>query len=378
MLEEYIYHGSEKLRCGYTTGSCAAAAAKAAVYFVLSGSAPDRVFLPTPKGIDLSLDVIDPVLHNESSATCSIRKDGGDDPDITNGILVKAYVEKIPSGTVIDGGEGIGRVTRKGLNQPVGAAAINSTPRRMIAEAVCEVCEEFGYSKGFRVVISIPGGEKLALKTYNPRIGIEGGISILGTSGIVEPMSSAALIETIRTEERIARAAGKKHLLLTIGNYGEIFLKDHSALKLENGVKCSNYIGEAIDGAAEFGFEGILIVGHVGKLVKLGAGIMNTHSSQADGRMDVLVTCGLLAGADAETLKKIPPCVTVDEALEILDAAGVKEKTAEALMEKTQFYLDAKVKHEIEIGAVMFSNKYGIIGKTACAEGLMEKIAKGL
>lgn len=375
MFERYIYHGKEKLRCGYTTGSCAAAAAKAAAEMLMTGDVVHTVSIMTPKGVALELDVQN--CHIEKDyAVCSVVKDSGDDPDITNGISVFAKAEKIPSGIEICGGEGIGTVTAKGLDQPVGAAAINSVPRKMIKEAVSEIAEENDYYGGFKITVSVPGGEELARKTYNSRMGIEGGISIIGTSGIVEPMSSAALVETIRMEERVRKAEGIKNLLLTIGNYSDDFLTEKMPHIPDKGVKCSNYIGEAIDAALEYGFESILIVGHIGKLVKLGAGIMNTHSAQADGRMDVLVTCGVLAGADIKILQKIPDCVTVDAALEILQSAGVLEKVSEILMQKAEYYLNAKVKSAVKIGAMMFSNKFGIIGQTSCAKELIQLITE--
>lgn len=373
MIEEYIYHGKQKLRCGYTTGSCAAAAAKASAEMLIAGNIINKTKLLTPKGILLELDIIN-IRYNTDCVSCAVRKDSGDDPDITNGILVYAAAERIPYGIEIDGGEGIGIITKSGLDQPVGAAAINSVPRKMIAMAVTEICEKYDYKGGIKITVSVPNGKEIAKKTFNPRIGIEGGISIIGTTGIVEPMSNSALIETIRTEIRIKKADNIKNLLLTIGNYSKNFLAMELPFMLDKSVTCSNFIGEAIDIALEHGFESILIIGHVGKMVKLGAGIMNTHSSQADGRMDVLVTCGVLAGADIETLKLIPECATADAALEKLDKIGFKEKVSEILMQRTQYYLDAKVKGEIKIGAVMFSDKYGVIGKTSTADEIIEKI----
>ena len=198
-LEEYIYKGSQKLRCGYTTGSCAAAAAMAAAEMLLTGRKTEHAELMTPKGVKLCLDITEPVI-GEGRASCAVIKDSGDDPDITDGIKICAEVSFNNSGVVISGGEGIGRVTKAGLDQPVGEAAINSVPRKMISEAVMEMAEKYGYSAGFNVIISVPDGEEIAKKTYTPRMGIEGGISIIGTSGIVEPMSNSALIETIRTE----------------------------------------------------------------------------------------------------------------------------------------------------------------------------------
>lgn len=384
MLEHYIYHGREKLRCGYTTGSCAAAAAKAAVAMLLTGKRAERVELMTPKGILLDLEVRR-AEQEAGYASCAIQKDSGDDPDITKGIYIYARAERMPETdadggyqaqgrVLIDGGAGIGRVTKPGLEQPVGEAAINSTPRRMIEAAVREVMEQYEYGGGMRITIYAPEGAELAKKTFNPRLGIEGGISILGTSGIVEPMSSEALIQTIRMEASVRAREGKKYLFVTLGNYGRSFVAEQMPGLLDKSVRCSNFIGEAIDIGLELEFEGILIAGHIGKLVKLGAGIMNTHSAQADGRMDVLVTCGLLAGVEADVLRRLPACATTDEALAVLQKAGGLAQTMEQLMKRIHVYLRAKVRQEIPIGAILFSNQFGRLGETEDAGLLLERV----
>ena len=373
MMNEFVYRSGKLLRCGYTTGTCAAAAAKAAAICVLSGEKVSSVTIPTPKGITLTLDVLKPVVSC-SSAKCAIKKDSGDDPDITGGILVFAAVTKAESGITITGGEGIGKVTKAGLDQPVGEWAINSVPRKMITEAVSETAKEYGYTGGFTVEISIPGGAELARKTYNPRLGIEGGISVIGTSGIIEPMSNAALVDTIRTELNMRKAEGHQNVFFTLGNYGENFIARSMPFDVGKSVKCSNFIGDAVDIALELGFRGILIIGHIGKLVKLGAGIMNTHSSQADGRMDVLVTCGVLAGAGLTELQKLPDCVTVDAALDILDEAGYMRQTLDVLAGRAGYYLEAKVKGAAEIAAVMFSDKHDVLVKTAGADDMINTI----
>ncbi|MBQ9981357.1 MAG: cobalamin biosynthesis protein CbiD [Oscillospiraceae bacterium] len=381
MLNRYINVGAQKLRCGYTTGSCATAAAKAAAQMLLSGKKTDKVSIVTPKRIDLDLEVSCAKI-GMGYAECAIAKDSGDDPDITNGLLIFVRVEFAKSGVpeendiVITGGKGVGKVTKPGLDQPVGEYAINSVPRNMIKKELEDICKENNYAGGLRVVISVPEGEKIARKTYNPKMGIEGGISIIGTSGIVEPMSSAALIDTIRLEIKMRKASGYKNLLLSLGNYSENFLSENMPVALDKSVKCSNFIGEAIEMALEYEFESVLIVGHTGKLVKLGAGIMNTHSSQADGRMEVLVTCGLLAGADTEYLKKIPECVTTDAAFDILSESGKLSDTLEVLGKRAEQHLRAKVKDTIPIGAVMFSNKHNIVVKTGMADMLINKISE--
>ena len=375
MPDEYIYRGGKMLRCGYTTGSCAAAAAKAAAIMLLSGEEIVSVELPTPKGITLTLDVLEPRM-GEGFASCAIKKDSGDDPDITNGALVFAKVVLADRGVTITGGKGVGTVTRPGLDQPVGAAAINSVPRKMITEAVMGIAERYGHTGGFAVEISVPEGEKLAARTFNPRLGIVGGISIIGTSGIIEPMSNAALVDTIRTEIKMRKAEGHETLLFTLGNYSENYIRRELPFDLEKSVKISNFIGDAIDAALEYGFRGILITGHIGKLVKLGAGIMNTHSAQADGRMDVLVTCGVLAGADTDVLRQLPDCATADAALDILKEAGYMDKTLAVLSERAGHYLDAKVKGEADTAALMFSDMHRICVKTRKADELIKRIAE--
>lgn len=375
MLSEYIYRGTQKLRCGYTTGSCAAAAAKAAAQMLVTGDKKEVTEIITPNGVTMRLEVLNAEI-SENSAVCAIRKDSGDDPDVTDGILIFAKVSRISSGIEITGGQGIGKVTKAGLDQPVGEYAINSVPRKMIISAVSEIAENYDYHDGFKIMIYAPEGREIAKKTYNPRMGIEGGISIIGTTGIVEPMSNSALIETVRLEIKMRRAEGHKNLLLTLGNYSENFIQNSMPFTLEKSVKCSNFIGEAVDIAAENGFEGVLIIGHIGKLVKLGAGIMNTHSAQADGRMDVLVTCGVIAGADTDLLKKIPGCATVDAALDILSDGGSMQDTLDILAKRADYYLRAKVKNTLKIGAIMFSDKHKIAVKTELADSIAEKISE--
>ncbi len=320
------------LRRGYTTGSCAAASAKAAARMLLAGVICETVSLTTPNGTSLTLDVLDIETSNpDGSVSCAVQKDSGDDPDITNGCLVYTRVARARAGIEIRGGEGIGRVTKPGLNQPVGEYAINSVPRRMIREACEAVCAEQGYAGGLVVTISIPGGAELAARTFNPRLGIEGGLSVLGTTGIVEPMSEAAIVSTIRAELSLLYEAGNRDVTLTVGNYGESFARDVLRLPLASHVKCSNFIGDTLCAAAEKGFQSALLVGHIGKLVKLGIGIINTHSRNGDGRMETLAACALTAGASLDALRRINAAATTDAAVDVLRAEGLFQRTADLL-----------------------------------------------
>ncbi len=356
MLRQYVTKNGRTLRCGYTTGACAAAAAGAAAELLLGGTVPSTWPLETPKGVSLALDILEPE-RGSDCARCAVRKDSGDDPDITDGVLVITTVKKTDVGFIIDGGEGVGRVTRAGLDQPVGAAAINSTPRRMIRDQLEAVCAAHGYQGGLSVTISIPGGEALAKKTFNPRLGVVGGLSIIGTTGIVEPMSSAALVDTIKLELNVLRKTGAASVALCPGNYGETFAREALDIKDANIVSMGNFVGEAVDAAVEAGFERILLVGHVGKLVKLGIGARNTHSSNGDGRMETLAACALAAGADGELARSLLSCATTDAALALLDAADLLEETMAELGQRIQATLERWTPESTQIGFVCFSNR---------------------
>ena len=382
-LEDYyVIRNQKKLRFGYTTGSCAAGAARGAVRLLLGEDEISEVELMTPKGILLHLEILDRK-RSENAASCAVRKDAGDDPDTTNGILVYAKVEKflirsdMEDRIVIDGGIGVGRVTKPGLSQKVGEAAINPVPRAMILQAVEEIADQYHYEGGLKVTISVPEGEKIARKTFNPRLGIVGGISILGTSGIVEPMSEKALIDSIRVEMTQHAAMGEQYMLVTPGNYGADYLREHMELPFEKNIKCSNYVGETIDMAVDMGVKGILFISHIGKFVKVAAGIMNTHSHSADARMEVLCSNAIRAGGDLAFARSILQCNTTDEALRVLDENHILKETMKEITDRIQFYLDHRSYQQILLGAVIFSNEYGYLGQTANAAELIDRISKG-
>lgn len=444
-MEAFVYKDKKLLRCGYTTGTCAALAARAAVTGLVAGKIPKRVFVRTPSGKIIEAAVECPVIrkaekedrnaHAESYAECAVRKDAGDDYDVTNGILIFCRAEfvspegqerngdgtdctggmrnqeagekvcevQIEGGTdgmrnqearekvctvQIEGGTGVGRVTKKGLNQPPGCAAINEVPRKMIRQAVSQVLEEAGEERPVKITVSVPDGEQIAEKTFNPVLGITGGISILGTTGIVEPMSEDALVETIHAHLRVLSAAGKKFLAAVPGNMGgEAFLQymeEKSALdmpgvgpvsfKKENFVLCSNFIGRTIDLAAECGFSGLLFAGHLGKLVKLGNGIMNTHSREGDGRMDTLISCGLAAGADIRLLRQIQSANTTEEAAKIYREAGFLDPVLKILLSRIHRHLKRRAPEHMKIGILLFSLETGYLGQTEEAGEIVGKI----
>ncbi|MBO7404703.1 MAG: cobalamin biosynthesis protein CbiD [Clostridia bacterium] len=377
-MDSYITKDGKRLRRGYTTGSCAAASAKAAAIMLLGGEELRTVWLMTPRGIGLTLEVRD-IARGDGFVSCGIVKDSGDDPDVTNGMTVYARVERIahPHAVIIDGGEGIGRVTKPGLDQPVGAAAINSTPRRMIAEALREVMEEYGYGGGLSVVISAPAGVELAKKTFNPRLGIVGGLSILGTTGIVEPMSDEAVVETIRTELSMRAAAGKTAVLFVPGNYGADFIQNDLGIDPAIAVTTSNFIGDAFSLAAEAGFRDALLVGHIGKLVKLAGGIFNTHSRWGDCRAEIFAAHAGMCGASAVLVRRIMDSAMTDDMLAILDEAGLRETVMASVMQRMEFHIaHQKTIGSLKTGAVTFSNVCGILGKTGSADAILERIRK--
>ena len=371
-MEEFQFSQGKNLRCGYTTGSCATAAAKAAAMMLLTGERVAAVRIDTPKGVVLELEPLEVELA-EQYVSCAIRKDSGDDPDDTNGVLVFAKVEKVAEpGVHIEGGVGVGRVTKPGLACAVGGPAINPTPRRMITAEVGSVMEQAGYSEGLLVTISIPEGVEIAKKTFNPRLGIIGGLSVLGTSGIVEPMSEKALIETMYVEMRAQKARGNKHLLVFFGNYGEDFTRDVMQLDLEGAVTCSNFVGELLDYAVFLGFETLLLIGHSGKLVKLAQGVMNTHSKYADCRTELFALEAMFHGASIEVGQEIYHCLTTDEVTKILKREQIFEPVMDKVTEKIDFYMQHRVHGKIKTAAFMFSNVYGILGKTKAADELIQ------
>lgn len=392
MEQDVVVSQGKLMRRGYTTGSCAAAASKAAAVMLLSGEETDTIKLDTPKGITLTLDVLD-ILRGPGFARCAIRKDSGDDPDDTNGTLIYATVSSLHAGipeeelvmqprtasveqlddrVEIWGGIGVGKVTKPGLSCKVGGPAINPVPRKMITREVLATMKQYGCDETLRVVISIPDGPAIAPKTFNPRLGIEGGISVLGTSGIVEPMSDRALIDTMYTEMDSRKANGYKDLLVFFGNFGADFTRDEMKIDISTAVTCSNFVGELLDYAVLQGFESVLIIGHSGKLIKLAQGVMNTHSKYADCRSEFLALQAMFHGASPAVGKEIYQALTTDEMTKILKREGLFEAVMEEATRKIDFYMQKRVHGKLKTGAILFSNVYGILGETAGAEELLK------
>lgn len=391
-FEHYIEMGRKRLRCGYTTGTCAAAAAQACGTALLGGDFPTYLRVETPAGIavDVEAEAFSRGTDEQGRpwAECGVRKDGGDDADATDGMLIMVRVALADEpGVTIEAGPGVGRVTRPGLDQPVGAAAVNSVPRRMIADELGRVAQGKAWQGGFAVTVWAPQGQQVALKTFNPKLGVEGGISILGTSGIVRPMSEEALVESIQLELRVRRQEGLDSLVLVPGNYGQDWACEQEGTDPTHIVSCSNFLGEALDCAASLGFGSLVLVGHMGKLAKVAAGVMNTHSRVADCRREVFCTHAALAGADRQTLERLMRTGTTDEALEVLAGRQVPEdaedtravETSPLLADTLARITDAIAGHVRERGkpmrceVVVFSKAWGELGRTQGAAELLAR-----
>ena len=360
------------MRYGFTTGSCAAAAAKAAAYMLLTGKRKETITIETPKGIPFTADILQ-ITRSETKVCCAVEKDGGDDPDITTGALIFASVSLGRANgqkevVVIDGGKGVGRVQKPGLDQPIGNAAINHVPREMITREVMQVCELVDYQGKLEVIISVPNGEELAEKTFNPRLGIVGGISILGTSGIVEPMSNQAVLDTIRVELNQRKEQGFSYVAVAPGNYGLDFMKKTYGYDLDRSVKCSNFIGATVDMAVELGFERMLLTGHIGKLIKLAGGIMNTHSREGDCRMELIAALAIRADVDQAVVRRILNCVTTQEAVKLLRESGKDRQVFDDAMQRICYYLNKRAEGKMQVDCIMYANEFGELAKSRGAE----------
>lgn len=361
----------KELKTGYTTGSCAAAATKAGAMMLLCGEEIDRVRLTLPSGDGVILEIED-IERSDTEVVCSVRKDAGDDPDVTHGIKIYAKVRKIKGRSRIDGGIGVGRVTKEGLACKLGEAAINPVPKRMIELSLKEASAEYHYPEGFEVEIYVPQGEEVAKSTFNARLGIVGGISILGTTGIVEPMSEAAIIETIKLE--INSKKEKEILFVAPGNYGLEFAKSQFDLDIDLAVKCSNYIGEMLDYAVYSGFGKLLLIGHIGKLVKLAAGVMNTHSKTADCRNEIFAAHAALCEAKTYVIQEIMQAVTTDEIHSILEKHDISNRVYQSILNKILFHLNYRTRNQVQFELIIFSNINGVLMRTEHVDEFIKEI----
>ncbi len=368
MLNQYITKGGKKLRYGYTTGSCAAGAAKAAAMMLFLQRVVTEVEIETPKGWNISLDIHD-IEIEEDYVSCCVIKDSGDDPDSTNGIKIYARADRCEGDTVeLTGGIGIGKVTKPGLSVAVGESAINPVPRQMILKEVKKVVPS---NNGIKIEIYAPQGVELAKKTFNPKLGIVGGISIIGTTGIVEPMSEEALKESLAIELSMLKAQGVKRVIFSPGNYGRDFgITIH--IREDILVKTSNFIGFMIDKAVEYEFEEVLWVGHIGKMIKVASGIFDTHSKTADGRMEALAAYCALQGCSQKLVESIMNSITTEEAIDYILSNNM-ESVFTFIAERISERCEDRARESLKVGTVIFSLKHGLLAVCPTGRRLMEE-----
>ena len=364
---QYTVTGGRRMRRGFSTGTCAAAAAKAAVDLLFNGDIPKKVQIHTPAGVDLALDICE-VTPGEGWAECAVKKDAGDDPDITNGMLVKARaIPTEKAGITIKGGRGVGVVTKPGLQVEVGRPAINPVPEQMIFEAAASVLPA---GQGVEIEIIIPDGERLAKKTLNSRLGITGGLSILGTSGLVEPMSEKSYEDTLALELKSLSLEHRGPVVLVTGNYGRTLALEHFKLPEQAVVKVGNLVGFSLDRCSELELNKILIIGHIGKLIKVAAGIFNTHSRVADARFETFAARAALLGAGRETILEMQEAVTTEDMVDLLGeigGAGYFDQLAEEVSSRSSAYLYDQAR----IGTVLFNFRRGLLGSDGQAKSLL-------
>jgi len=370
-LGSKIVNGKE-LRYGFTTGTCATAAAKAAAIMLLNKITLREIEITTNSGRAISLPV-ENIFFEKKTVKCGIQKDSGDDPDITNGMFVFAEARLIEKGIKIKAGNGVGIVTKKGLAVSPGLPAINPGPMKMILNELKKVLLD---NKGIEVILSIPGGEEIAKRTFNPKLGIEGGLSILGTSGIIEPMSVDAIKETHRLELNKFIEEGNKKIILVLGNYGNDFVKNILAINNFPVLKISNYIGDILLYAETKPVEEILIIGHIGKLIKLAGGIFNTHSKTADGRMEIFAAMAASVGLSEKSINNILETNTTDSAIEIVENEFPKEKQNELynrIAKRVSDKAESYIHNSIKIGSLIFSLQKGELARCQNAETIIKE-----
>lgn len=356
----------KSLRTGYTTGTCAAAATKAALSTLISDEKILKVNVSLPKDKKMSIDIAWTKQNEDKSVTAAVIKDGGDDPDVTNGAEVCSTVSLLESTNkiVIDGGIGVGRVTKPGLGLEIGKAAINPTPSKMIQSAVEEILnQQDKKSVGVSVIISVPKGQEIAKKTDNPRLGILGGISILGTTGIVIPYSTASFAASIRQSIDVSKAMGSDTVILTTGGRSEDYARaiygssiaDHAYIQI------GDFIGFGIKQCATKEIKKAYVVGFIGKLTKMAMGIKQTHVKGSHVDMNFLSDLAGECGANSELVMQIKGANTARHVSELIDKSGLNS-FYDNLCKAVHIHLTKHSQSQLKIKIILLDFDGKIIG----------------
>jgi len=362
-----INHQHKKLRNGLTTGTCAAAVAKASAYMLMHQKSIQQVSVLLPVGQEVILEITNPGF-TDKKAFCNTIKDAGDDPDITHGAEICATAQFIEGNEIIiSGGLGIGTVTKPGLAVQPGNPAINPVPMQMILNSVREVVPE---GTGITIEISIPKGEELAKRTFNPQLGIIGGLSILGTTGIVKPMSEEALKDSLVVKLEQLKAMNKDSAVFSPGNYSTSFSKENLPVNDDDIVLTSNFIGFMLEQALSRNFKSVVLIGHLGKLVKIAGGVFQTHSRVADARNEILAAHYFSYSEDAVGFHQIMKANTTEEAIDFVQNQDFWTFFANKIKERAERF----VYNEMKIEVVLLSQKAGLLATTKEAINLLNNM----
>lgn len=372
-MEEFVYVNGKKLKKGYTTGSCATAASVAAAHLLLNSEECEEVVVISPVDKEIRIPIVSLKRTDEKTAIAAVRKNGGDDADATHGMLIYSKVVlREDSEITIEGGEGIGRVTQEGLLVPIGQPAINPKPRKMIQDNVRKIV---GDNLGADIQIFAPEGYEIAKQTMNRNLGIIGGISILGTTGIVTPMSEDSWKAAISIELEMKKKQGFERIVLSPGNYGEDFAVNKMMIDEKKIVSMSNFVGYVLKEVQRIGFKEVLMIGHLGKLIKVSAGIFSTHSKDADARAEILVANLALMGMSVPDLERISNCLTTEAAGDIISETGY-EGVYKIIADKIKYRSEKLLKFrepKVKVDVVIFSSKTGLLSSTKPIKELMEE-----
>ena len=347
----------KKMRTGITTGTCAAAATMAAILSWL-GKPPDTVDVVSPQGKRIHV-AIDSCRKLDHGGEATVIKDAGDDPDVTHGTTIQVEIEiQKDTSNIIEGGLGVGVVTKPGLSVPVGEPAINPGPRKMILQVLKDVLP-VGY--GATVRVSIPDGERLAQRTLNPTLGIVGGLSIIGTTGIVEPMSEEAFKNSLSPQINMVKALGYDHIVFAPGKIGQDIAINHYGIPAETVIQTSNFIGHMLESAVHYQMKKVLLFGHLGKIVKVAAGIFHTHNRMADARMETLAAYMAAAGAPQEAILEILACTTTEAAMPIITFYKL-QSVYDVLAQRASARAERYVFGDLMVGTVIVTMQGDILG----------------